>query len=233
MTMHMRPSRSINRISKWLVNWSMASIVTTFILIVITSYQNVQFFVTGEGKFLEGGPDFILGIIDGIIGFVALILMLYWFYRASKNVRAFGATGIASPVMAVVWWFVPLLNLWKPYQVTRNLWKASNPQLDVSSSNGISTGWRDLPSSNNIKLWWILGLLYFFVNIISRIVTSSLYYSDSEQTAQALTIIHEGIFYSNLFVIVADILFIFSIIFFIRVIKGVSMRQEIRGGYSI
>jgi len=211
----------------------MASIVTTFIFIVITSYQNVQFFVTGEGKFLEGGPDFILGIIDGIIGFVALILMLYWFYRASKNVRAFGATGIASPVMAVVWWFVPLLNLWKPYQVTRNLWKASNPQLDVSSSNGISTGWRDLPSSNNIKLWWILGLLYFFVNIISRIVTSSLYYSDSEQTAQALTIIHEGIFYSNLFVIVADILFIFSIIFFIRVIKGVSMRQEIRVGYSI
>jgi|ERR1041384_7398526 Domain of unknown function (DUF4328) len=233
MTMHMRPSRSINRISKWLVNWSMASIVTTFIFIVITSYQNVQFFITGEGKFLEGGPDFILGIIDGIIGFVALILMLYWFYRASKNVRAFGATGIASPVMAVVWWFVPFLNLWKPYQVTRNLWKASNPQLDVSSSNGISTGWRDFPSSNNIKLWWILGLLYFFVNIISRIVTSSLYYSDSEQTAQALTIIHEGIFYSNLFVIVADILFIFSIIFFIRVIKGVSMRQEIRGGYSI
>jgi len=211
----------------------MASIVTTFIFIVITSYQNVQFFITGEGKFLEGGPDFILGIIDGIIGFVALILMLYWFYRASKNVRVFGATGIASPVMAVVWWFVPLLNLWKPYQVTRNLWKASNPQLDVSSSNGISTGWRDLPSSNNIKLWWILGLLYFFVNIISRIVTSSLYYSDSEQTAQALTIIHEGIFYSNLFVIVADILFIFSIIFFIRVIKGVSMRQEIRVGYSI
>jgi hypothetical protein len=211
----------------------MASIITTFIFIVITSYQNVQFFVTGEGKFLEGGPDFILGIIDGIIGFVALILMLYWFNRASKNVRAFGATGIASPVMAVVWWFVPFLNLWKPYQVTRNLWKASNPQLDVSSSNGISTGWRDLPSSNNIKLWWILGLLYLFVNIISRIVAPSLYYSDSEQTAQALTIIHEGIFYSNLFLIVADILFIFSIIFFIRVIKGVSMRQEIRGGYSI
>jgi hypothetical protein len=60
-----------------------------------------------------------------------------------------------------------------------------------------------------------------------------LYYSDSEQTAQALTIIHEGIFYSNLLVIAADILFIFSIIFFIRVIKGVSMRQEIRVGYSI
>jgi hypothetical protein len=233
MTMHMRPFRSINRPSKWLVNWSIASVVTTFIFMVITSYQNVQFFITGEGKFLEGGPGFILSTIDGVIGFVALILMLYWFYSASKNVRAFGATGVASPVMAVVWWFVPFLNLWKPYQVARNIWKASSPQLDVSSSNGISTGLRDLPSSNNIKLWWILGLLYLFVNIISRIVTSSLYYSDSEQTAQALTIIHEGIFYSNFFVIVADILSIFSIIFFIRMIKGVSMRQEIRGGYSI
>jgi hypothetical protein len=233
MTMHMRPFRSINRPSKWLVNWSIASVVTTFIFIVIISYQNVQFFITGEGKFLQGGPGFILSTVDGVIGFVALILMLYWFYSASKNVRAFGTTGVASPVMAVVWWFVPFLNLWKPYQVARNIWKASSPQLDVSSSNGISTGWKDLPSSNNIKLWWILGLLYLFINISSSIIISSLYYSDSEQTAQALTIIHEGIFYSNLFVIVADILFIFSIIFFIRVIKGVSMRQEIRGGYSI
>ena len=85
MTMHMRPFRSINRISKWLVNWSIASIVTTFIFMVIASYQNVQFFITGEGKFLEGGPGFILGTIDGAIGFVAIILMLYWFYNASKN----------------------------------------------------------------------------------------------------------------------------------------------------
>lgn len=233
MTMHMRPFRSINRPSKRLVNWSIASVVTTFIFIVIISYQNVQFFITGEGKFLEGGPGLIVTTIDGVIGLVALILMLYWFYSASKNVRAFGATGVASPVMAVVWWFVPFLNLWKPYQVARNIWKASSPQLDVSSSNGISTGWKDLPTSNNIKLWWILGLLYLFINISSSIIISSLYYSDSEQTARALTVIHEGIFYSNFFVIVADILSIFSIIFFIRMIKGVSMRQEIRGGYSI
>jgi hypothetical protein len=200
---------------------------------VIASYQNVQFFITGEGKFLEGGPGFILSTIDGAIGFVAIILMLYWFYKASKNIRAFGATGVASPVMAVVWWFVPFLNLWKPYQVARNIWKASSPKLDVSSSSGISTGWKDLPSSNSIKLWWILGLLYLFVNISSTIIISGLYYSDSEQTAQTLTVIHEGIFYSNFFVIGADILSIFSIIFFIRMIKGVSMRQEIRGGYSI
>ena len=233
MTMHMRPFRSINRISKWLVNWSIASIVTTFIFMVIASYQNVQFFITGEGKFLEGGPGFILGTIDGAIGFVAIILMLYWFYSASKNIRAFGATGVASPVMAVVWWFVPFLNLWKPYQVARNIWKASSPQLDVSSSNGISTGWKDLPSSNNIKLWWVLGLFYLFINISSSIIISGLYYSDSEQTAQTLTVIHEGTFYSNFYMIGADILSIFSIIFFIRMIKGVSMRQEIRGGYSI
>lgn len=233
MTMHMRPFRSINRISKWLVNWSIASIVTTLIFMVIALYQNVQFFITGEGKFLEGGPGFILSTIDGAIGFVAIILMLYWFYNASKNIREFGATGVASPVMAVVWWFVPFLNLWKPYQVARNIWKASSPKLDVSSSNGISTGWKDLPSSNSIKLWWILGLLYLFINISSTIIISGLYYSDSEQTAQTLTVVHEGIFYSNFFVIGAYILSIFSIIFFIRMIKGVSMRQEIRGGYSI
>src|SRR6266540_5226992 len=159
MTMHIRPFHSISRVSKWLVNWSIASIVTTFIFLLLVSYQNVQFFSSTGDKLLESGSDFILSGIDSVIGFVVFILTLYWYYRASKNVRAFGATGITSPVMAVVWWFVPILNLWKPYSVARDIWKASNPQLDVSISNSINTGLKDSPSSNNIKLWWILGLL--------------------------------------------------------------------------
>jgi len=182
---------------------------------------------------LESGSDFILSGIDSVIGFVVFILTLYWYYRASKNVRAFGATGITSPVMAVVWWFVPILNLWKPYSVARDIWKASNPQLDVSISNSINTGLKDSPSSNNIKLWWILGLLALFIGIIGSIILSDFYYSDPEQTGQDLTVINEMIFYSNFFVIAADILSIFSTFYFIRMIKGVSMRQEIRGGYSI
>ncbi len=233
MTMHIRPFHSISRVSKWLVNWSIASIVTTFIFLLLASYQNVQFFSSTGDKLLESGSDFILSGIDSVIGFVVFILTLYWYYRASKNVRAFGATGITSPVMAVVWWFVPILNLWKPYSVARDIWKASNPQLDVSFSNKINTGWKDSPSSNNIQLWWILGLLALFIRIIAGIMLSDLYYSDPEQTGQDLTVINEMIFYSNFFVIAADILSIFSIIYFIRMIKGVSMRQEIRGGYSI
>jgi hypothetical protein len=125
------------------------------------------------------------------------------------------------------------LNLWKPYIVARNIWKASNPQLDVSIPNNINTGWKDSPSSNNIKLWWILGLLALFIRIIAGIMLSDLNYSDPEQTGQDLTVINEMIFYSNFFVIAADILSIFSIIYFIRMIKEGSIRQEIRGGYSI
>ena len=233
MTMHIRPFHSISRVSKWLVNWSIASIVTTFIFLLLASYQNVQFFSSTGDKLLESGSDFILSGIDSVIGFVVFILTLYWYYRASKNVRAFGATGITSPVMAVVWWFVPILNLWKPYSVARDIWKASNPQLDVSISNSINTGLKDSPSSNNIKLWWILGLLALFIGIIDSIILSDFYYSDPEQTGQDLTVINEMIFYSNFFVIAADILSIFSTFYFIRMIKGVSMRQEIRGGYSI
>jgi sensor histidine kinase YesM len=96
MTMHIRPFHSISRVSKWLVNWSIASIVTTFIFLVLASYQNIQFFSSNEDKVLGSGSDFILSGIDSVIGFVAFILTLYWYHRASKNVHAFGGIGITS-----------------------------------------------------------------------------------------------------------------------------------------
>ncbi|MFI5407510.1 MAG: DUF4328 domain-containing protein, partial [Nitrososphaerales archaeon] len=58
-----------------------------------------------------------------------------------------------SPIMAVIWWFIPILNLWKPYTIARDIWKASASYARIHNC----IEWKELPSSNTIKLWWILG----------------------------------------------------------------------------
>jgi len=122
MTMHIQSFHPIRRISKWLVHWSIAIIAITSILLIETSYQNLQYLSTNdENFFLEyTGPILILASTYLVIEIIAFIIMLYWFYRANKNTHIFGATGISSPTMAVIWWFIPILNLWKPYKVAKD-----------------------------------------------------------------------------------------------------------------
>ena len=48
--------------------------------------------------------------------------VLMWVHRAYRNLPALGARDMAySPGWAVGWWFIPFLNLVRPYQVVREI----------------------------------------------------------------------------------------------------------------
>ena len=169
--------------------------------------------------------------ISAVISFIATILTLIWFYKANRNIHAFGAKEISSSSMAVIWWFVLILQLWKPYNVAQQIWKASNPQLNIS--NG--TEWKQSVGSRIIKLWWILGLLYIFAAIIGVIFKMMVVGLDNylypEQATQVT--IELDMFYSGFIGISLNVLAILSTLFFIRMIKQVSTWQEIKVGRSI
>ena len=173
------------------------------------------------------GPTLISAAAYFVIEIVTSIITLYWFYRANKNTHIFGATGISSPIMAVIWWFIPILNLWKPYTVARDIWKASASYARIHNC----TGWKELPSSNTIKLWWILGLLAVLLTVVN-VAYTGFNYSDTEPVGQGLVWINKVTYYSNFIVISIYILSITSTLFFIRMIKRVSMWQEVRRGPS-
>jgi heme/copper-type cytochrome/quinol oxidase subunit 2 len=59
----------------------------------------------------------IIDIFTTIISILLTVIVLFWFYRATKNINSFGAKYVNSLGMAVVWWFIPIMNLWKPYEV--------------------------------------------------------------------------------------------------------------------
>ena len=82
------------------------------------------------------------------------VVILVWVHRANCNVRALGATRLKfTPGWAVGWFFVPIANLWKPFQAMLEIWRASvNPRE-----------WRRRTGSPLLWCWWSLWVLNIVV----------------------------------------------------------------------
>ncbi|MEX2174889.1 MAG: DUF4328 domain-containing protein [Pirellulaceae bacterium] len=88
-----------------------------------------------------------------IIGF-----FLTWLYRVHDNLTLLGHHELDSrPVWAVLCWFVPILNLFCPYQVVCEIWRRSDARSLSAAEGTISialVGW-----------WWALWLSTMVLNI--------------------------------------------------------------------
>ena len=85
------------------------------------------------------------------IAVTSAVLILMWIYRAAFNLRGLGATGLRfKPGWCVGWYFIPIANLWKPYQAMKEIWRAT-----VDPSN-----WQGVRRSALLPGWWLCWLVY-------------------------------------------------------------------------
>lgn len=76
---------------------------------------------------------------------VSGVLILKWIYRANFNARQLGASGMRfTPGWSIGWYFLPVANLWKPYQAMKEIWKASSHPQD----------WKTQPAPALLRWWW-------------------------------------------------------------------------------
>jgi uncharacterized protein DUF4328 len=122
--------------------------------------------------------------IATFVNFVVLIVIFcIWIYRANYNARQLGATGMKfSPGWAVGWYFIPIANLWKPYQAMCKIWQAS----------AAPASWQDQPRGSILPLWWTFFLLSnFTANMSGRLSlraasTSELIWSSTVSAASSI-----------------------------------------------
>lgn len=89
---------------------------------------------------------------------VTSIFFLKWVARSNRNARHFGATDLSfSPNMAAGCYFIPVLNLWRPYQAMKENWQASRRP----------TSWREQPGTPILAAWWLLWLLNGAINQVA------------------------------------------------------------------
>ena len=87
---------------------------------------------TSAGMFYLGYG--CLGLLLIPVYITCIVLYCVWVYRANKNARALGALGMKhTPGWCVGWFFVPIANLFMPYQAVREIYQASDPKADLSS----------------------------------------------------------------------------------------------------
>jgi len=86
-----------------------------------------------------------------LLVFIATVVVFcVWTYRVNANLHALGASNLRfTPGWAVGWYFVPVANLWKPYQVMSEIWRASKSP----------SGWQYEVSSSIVGWWWFLWII--------------------------------------------------------------------------
>lgn len=74
----------------------------------------------------------------------AFILLMVWFYRATKNARAIASGIETTPGWAVGYFFIPVLSWFRPYQTMSEIWRSAHSPLS----------WKTLDDPIILRVWW-------------------------------------------------------------------------------
>ncbi|NQT73485.1 MAG: DUF4328 domain-containing protein [Chloroflexi bacterium] len=110
----------------------------------------------------------LIGKIWMYTGIFATIPFLLWVYTAYANLPALGVKDSKfSTGNAIGWFFVPVFNLFRPYQVMDEIWNGSNPNVAGDAHRTQNTS----SSSALIGHWWGWFLFTLIVGIFALIIS--------------------------------------------------------------
>lgn len=149
----------------------------------------------------------LIGLLQMGVYFVTVILFLMWFHRAHRNLPSLGAKHLKfSPGWAVGGFFVPFLNLVRPYHVMKEVRAGSDP-----STVGGSASW----GSALVGLWWTGWIVMGIVSQISFRMSIN-----AEQIQSFIS--------ANQVTLAADVISIPAAILALLVVRGIDADQQSR-----
>jgi hypothetical protein len=117
-------------------NYSLGITFTILTLVAVAGYILSMFFPAAS-------------CISSLGSIISFILLMVWFHRSYTNLASYNNMGLKySAGWAVGSFFVPLLNLFRPYQIAQEIWTASDPEAST-------VGWKQSKISIVIIFWWI------------------------------------------------------------------------------
>lgn len=140
----------------------------------ITLFQKflAGFEITPEAAEANDLRQGFIGLAQVLLTVVTAVPFLIWQHRAYSNLREIG-TGylFASPGWVVGYWFVPILNIYKPYVVMKELWQRSRVANKLGDPRTVR-----VPAT--LGLWWASA---WGSGGLGRVASSS---TDSAQSAE-------------------------------------------------
>ena len=158
--------KSLKGLTKW-INYVLYAQILIAILSIILGFLEQQLlsayqegvYASLKEAFADGELTIVLlqgiGFASLIAFIVSALLIMKWIYRANTNVRELGAQNMSyTPAWSIGYYFIPVFNLWKPYQAMKEIWMASKNPLD----------WRLTKTTPILPLWWALWLISNLLN---------------------------------------------------------------------
>jgi hypothetical protein len=140
--------------------WGVAAIVATLgELDILQRVRDGGSVTMAEGVASDHRVNTV-GVVGSVLVLTCGVAWLVWQHRGQRNLSRLGVRHLVfTPGWAVGWWFVPIANLWKPFQSVRELWRTSRREVDDAFWAGERTwiliGW-----------WWAMLLVS---NVVYRI----------------------------------------------------------------
>lgn len=137
---------------------------------------------------------------------VVAVVALLWIRQASLNARALGAEDMRfTPNWSVGWYLIPIMNLWKPYQV----------MIEIMRASGEPVGDEPDQSTGMVTLWWVVWLVVIALNRVS---------ASMAQGARDL----EDFRIASLAAIAVDVAAVVLCFAFMDVVREIARRQSAR-----
>jgi hypothetical protein len=104
----------------------------------------------------------IVASIYLVFTLISAITFICWFRRAYYNLHLKAETLSFSEGWASGSWFVPIINLYRPFQIMKELFRETH---EILSKNGIEI--TSDPNPNRLSWWWTI---WIFSNVLGQFV---------------------------------------------------------------
>uniref|UniRef100_A0A832DE50 DUF4328 domain-containing protein n=1 Tax=Ignavibacterium album TaxID=591197 RepID=A0A832DE50_9BACT len=148
-------------------------------------FDNMQMTLLSAGSFSQAQDESnearrqIVALLYLGAFIVTGITFLKWIYRANLNCHGFGAQGMKfSPGWSIGYYFIPLLNLYLPYEAMKEIWKVSRNPSD----------WQNEMGSPLLGWWWALWLISNFLAYLLFRMSMKAYTISSVQDSTIVSI---------------------------------------------
>jgi len=112
--------------------------------------------LTEEQANANDSREQFIAIVTLLLFIGTAVCWLRWQHRAYANLRLIGSRDTEhTPGWSVGYWFIPLINLFRPYQITAELYRRSEIQNGQDSIGGLS-------GPPLVGVWWFAYLAWSF-----------------------------------------------------------------------
>jgi len=154
---------SVQRLARWLSRLLVAGAFLNAMRInLVYMYQLSLLSAERQGRLVSDAEVLALSVRESFVGLPmiglaigTLVIFFRWVRAVNRLLAERGVQLRFSPDSAVIWFFVPFMNLVRPYQVMSELWRGSGA---AQATTRDPSGTRASPL---VALWWAVLLTEF------------------------------------------------------------------------